>query len=112
MIGCSSSVTSLPSAQSAHFEPRGTGQFGLSLVLRSKHRGQAAGSLGILAARNKRFAGSDIRRVFERVVEACIAAGLVGGEVFAVDASLIKIFTMRALLKLGSRHIIMLYSAS
>src|SRR5215510_10727176 len=33
---------------------------------------------------------SDIfRRVFERVVEACIAAGLVGGDSFAVDASLI-----------------------
>lgn len=29
------------------------------------------------------------RRVFERVVETCIAAGLVGGEGFAVDASLI-----------------------
>ena len=29
------------------------------------------------------------RRVFERVVEACIAAGLVGGEGVAVDASLI-----------------------
>src|SRR5262249_14021538 len=29
------------------------------------------------------------RRVFERVVEVCIAAGLVGGEGFAVDASLI-----------------------
>jgi hypothetical protein len=28
--------------------------------------------------------------VFERVVEARIAAGLVGGEVFAVDASLIQ----------------------
>jgi hypothetical protein len=28
--------------------------------------------------------------VFERVVEACIAAGLVGGEGFAVDASLIS----------------------
>jgi hypothetical protein len=27
--------------------------------------------------------------VFERIVEACIAAGLVGGEGFAVDASLI-----------------------
>ena len=41
-------------------------------------------------ARNKRFRNSDIfRRVFERVVEACIAAGLVGGEEFAVDASLI-----------------------
>src|SRR5664279_5364797 len=30
------------------------------------------------------------REVFERVVEACIAAGLVGGEGFAVDASLIQ----------------------
>src|SRR3954465_13584021 len=29
------------------------------------------------------------RRVFERVVGTCIAAGLVGGEGFAVDASLI-----------------------
>jgi len=41
-------------------------------------------------ARNERFRDSDIlRRVFERVVEACIAAGLVGAEGFAVDASLI-----------------------
>ena len=41
-------------------------------------------------ARNERFRDSDIfRRVFERAVEACIAAGLVGGEGFAVDASLI-----------------------
>jgi transposase len=41
-------------------------------------------------ARNERFRDSDIfRRVFERVVEACLAAGLVGGTGFAVDASLI-----------------------
>jgi transposase len=41
-------------------------------------------------ARHERFRDSDMfRRVFERVVEACIAAGLVGGEGFAVDASLI-----------------------
>jgi len=41
-------------------------------------------------ARNERFRDSDIfRRVFERIVERCIAAGLVGGEGFAVDASLI-----------------------
>ena len=41
-------------------------------------------------ARNERFRDSDIfRQVFERVVAACIAAGLVGGEGFAVDASLI-----------------------
>ncbi len=41
-------------------------------------------------ARNERFRDSDIfRGIFERVVEACITAGLVGGEGFAVDASLI-----------------------
>jgi transposase len=41
-------------------------------------------------ARNERFQDSGIfRRVFERVVESCIASGLVGGEGFAVDASLI-----------------------
>ena len=42
-------------------------------------------------ARNERFRDHDIfRHVFERVVAACIAAGLVGGEGFAVDASLIQ----------------------
>src|ERR1035437_9757598 len=42
-------------------------------------------------ARNERFRDSGIfRQVFERVVEACIAADLVGGEGFAVDASLIQ----------------------
>jgi len=42
-------------------------------------------------ARNERFRESDIfRRVFERVVGSCIGAGLVGGEGFAVDASLIE----------------------
>jgi transposase len=42
-------------------------------------------------ARNERFRASAIfRRVFERVVGSCIEAGLVGGEGFAVDASLIE----------------------
>src|SRR5262245_31749767 len=41
-------------------------------------------------ARHERFRECHVfRRIFERVVEACIAAGLVGGEGFAVDASLI-----------------------
>src|SRR5215472_2494687 len=41
-------------------------------------------------ARNERFLNSDIfRSVFKRVVGACIRAGLVGGEGFAVDSSLI-----------------------
>ena len=42
-------------------------------------------------ARHERFRESDaLRRVFERVVETCLAAGLVGGEAFSVDASFIK----------------------
>jgi transposase len=42
-------------------------------------------------ARNERFReGKVFRHMFERVVEACLAAGLVGGEGFAVDASLIQ----------------------
>jgi len=42
-------------------------------------------------ARHERFRDGDIlRRVFESVVGACIASGLVGGEAFSVDASLIK----------------------
>src|SRR5438093_11188994 len=45
----------------------------------------------LFRARNERFRDHDIfRHVFERVVEACIAAGLVGGKGFAVDASLIQ----------------------
>jgi transposase len=41
-------------------------------------------------ARHDRFRERDVfRRVFECVVAACISAGLVGGEGFAVDASLI-----------------------
>ena len=42
-------------------------------------------------ARNERFSDHLIfRQVFERVVGACLAAGLVGGVGFAVDASLIQ----------------------
>src|SRR5271167_3096288 len=42
-------------------------------------------------ARHERFRQSDaLRRVFENVVAKCIAAGLVGGEGFSIDASLIR----------------------
>ena len=42
-------------------------------------------------ARHERFRQSDaLRHVFEGVVAKCIAAGLVGGEGFSVDASLIR----------------------
>ena len=38
-----------------------------------------------------RFRESDLlRRVFETVLQRCIGEGLVGGEAFAIDASLIK----------------------
>src|SRR5271163_1856136 len=41
--------------------------------------------------RHGRFRESDIfRQVFEDVVRACMAAGLVGGEGFAIDASVIE----------------------
>jgi transposase len=42
-------------------------------------------------ARHERFRESEVlRRVFECVVASCIAAGLVGGEAFSIDASLVK----------------------
>jgi hypothetical protein len=41
--------------------------------------------------RHERFRQSDaLRRVFDNVVAKCIAAGLVGGEGFSIDASLIR----------------------
>ena len=41
--------------------------------------------------RHGRFRESDLlRRVFETVLQRCIGEGLVGGEAFAIDASLIK----------------------
>jgi transposase len=46
--------------------------------------------------RHGRFRDSDLlRRLFESSVERCMAEGLVGGEGFAVDASLIKADTNR-----------------
>ena len=41
--------------------------------------------------RHGRFRDSDVlRQLFEATVAACMAAGLVGGEAFAVDASMIR----------------------
>src|SRR5947209_8475998 len=46
--------------------------------------------------RHGRFRDSDLlRRLFEATVERCMAEGLVGGEGFAVDASLIRADTNR-----------------
>ena len=56
--------------------------------------GRAARSPAVEAAcraRHERLRESDaLRRVFEGVVAMNIAAGLVGGEAFSIDASLIK----------------------
>jgi transposase len=42
-------------------------------------------------ARHERFRESNaLRRTFEGVVAMCIAAGVVGGEAFSIDASLLK----------------------
>ena len=70
--------------------PRGEAEPGLSLVCGLSIEDNIPDHSAFSRARNERFRESDIfRRVFERVVEACIVAGLVGGEGFAVDASLI-----------------------
>ena len=54
-------------------------------------------------ARNERFRDSNVlRSVFERVVAACIRARLVGGEGFAVDASLIEADANKCRSKPGS----------
>ena len=64
----------------------GPPQPGPSLVLLL----EAAGSLHVLAHRHGRFRQSDIlRHLFEAILERCMQEGLVGGEGFAVDASLI-----------------------
>jgi transposase len=47
--------------------------------------------------RHGRFRESDtLRHVFERVLERCISEGLVGGEGFAIDASVVKADAARA----------------
>src|SRR5499427_2033233 len=61
----------------------------LPLVLPTGARRRSTGSLNLLE--EPRFRESDLlRRLFESVLQRCIAEGLVGGEDFAVDASLIQ----------------------
>lgn len=46
--------------------------------------------------RHGRFRDSDtLRFVFEKVLERCLTEGLVGGEGFAIDASVIKAANVR-----------------
>jgi hypothetical protein len=69
---------------------RDPSQLGLPLVLSPGARRQSARPFDLLAQCHGRFRQSDIlRRLFETVVERCLREGLVGGEGFAVDASLI-----------------------
>jgi len=55
------------------------------------HDGQGPDHSTFSKSRHGRFRDSDLlRRLFERVMRPCIKEGLVGGEGFAVDGSLIK----------------------
>ena len=66
--------------------PRSAGELCLSVVLQARHRGGDHGSFAFSQARHERFReGKVFRRAFDR-----IAAGLVGGKGFAVDANLIQ----------------------
>jgi hypothetical protein len=84
-----------PTHSPSYHEPRPLPSWPQLVVARSRYRPTiflrpTTGSFSILHARNERFPDSGIFRIaFERVVGACIGAGLVGGEGFAVDASLI-----------------------
>src|SRR5437763_6194204 len=61
------------------------------MVLPPRARRRGSGSLHVLEEPAWPFRQSDLlRRVFETVLRRCIREGLVGGEAFAVDASLIK----------------------
>ncbi len=61
---------------------------GLQVVLPARPRRQGARSLDVLGHRHGGFRDSDLfRQVYEAVVRACMNAGLVKGEAFAVDAS-------------------------
>ncbi len=70
---------------------RGPSQSGVSLVLQAGPGRRSPGSLDLSKNRHGRFRESDLlRKLFEEAVARCIAEGLVGGEGFAVDASMIK----------------------
>ena len=62
------------------------------LCFAARHRGQDKPDHSVFSrARHERFRQIDaLRQVFEGVVAKCIVAGLVGGEGFSIDASLIK----------------------
>jgi hypothetical protein len=69
----------------------GAPQPGVSLVLSARLDGEVPDHSTFSKNRHGRFRDSDLlRRLFETVLQRCIAEGLVGGEGFAIDASLIQ----------------------
>ncbi len=70
---------------------RGPSQPRVSLVLQARSRRCRSRPLDLLKNRHGRFRDSDLlRRPVRATVERCLAEGLVGGEGFAVDGSLIR----------------------
>jgi hypothetical protein len=70
---------------------RSSPQPGIPLVLRPWARRRRARPFDFWKNRHGRFRDSDLlRRLFEAILRRCIDEGLVGGEGFAVDASLIR----------------------
>jgi len=70
---------------------RGSPQSGIPLVLPPWARWRRARSFNLLEESAWAFRDSDLlRRLFDAILRRCIDEGLVGGEGFAVDASLIK----------------------
>ncbi len=69
----------------------GSGQSGVSVVCGLGIEDKIPDHSVFSRARHERFREADLfRLVFEKVVGECIAAGLVGGEAFSIDASLIR----------------------
>lgn len=69
----------------------GSPQFGLPVVLPARSGWAVPDHSTFSKNRHRRFRQSDLfRRVFESVLRRCIEERLVGGEGFAVDASLVK----------------------
>ena len=70
---------------------RGPSEPRVPVVLSARSGRSGAGPLHLLQEPPGRFRESDLfRQLFEEVLARCIAEGLVGGEAFGVDASLIK----------------------
>jgi Transposase domain (DUF772) len=70
---------------------RDAAQFGAPVVLRLGLEGTVPDHSTFSKNRHGRFRESALfRRVFEEVVARCMQAGLVGGEGFAIDASVIE----------------------